>query len=136
MTYASWRTDFYSRRDILQRRLEQSGLLPIEVVNYFDYENMRTAEPSFCPLYELGTKCHATDKLNCYLCACPHFTCSDEPLFESTYSVCTINSRLAGEFTYDDCVHCDCTNCKLPHSISVALKHYKDLNAADNLSSF
>ena len=135
MTYTAWRSDFFNRRDALQRRLEQSGLSSAEVVNYFNYDNMHTAEPDFCPLYALNTKCHDTPKLNCYLCACPHFICSDEPLFAYTYSVCSINSRHATTFTYDNCVHCDCAHCTLPHSTSVALKHYKDLNATDNLSS-
>lgn len=59
--------------------------------------------------------------------------CSDEPLFASTYSVCSISSRHAATFTHDNCTHCDCTHCTLPHSTSVALKHYKDLNATNNL---
>ena len=135
MTYTAWRSDFFNRRDTLQRRLEQSGLSPAEVVSYFNYDNMRIAEPDFCPLYALNTKCHDMSKLNCYLCACPHFVCSDEPLFAYTYSVCSINSRHATTFTYDNCVHCECTHCTLPHSTSVALKHYKDLSATDNLPS-
>ncbi|MBV5348753.1 hypothetical protein JZU61_03745, partial [bacterium] len=49
-----------------------------EVIEYFRFENMVVNEPKFCLLYAENKKCHETEHLNCYWCACPHFRFNDK----------------------------------------------------------
>jgi Zn-finger protein len=132
MTYTEWAEAHKRKRINLQRKLEGWGLTREQVVDYFDYDNMVRNQPDFCPLYATKTKCHNTDNLNCYLCGCPYFKCSDEPLEiehngNRIYSVCTIDSRFKRTFTYDGNIHCDCSHCTIPHSKTAALQHYEEI---------
>ena len=129
MTYTDWATKHLASRREIQGKLEAHGCSSEQVIDYFDFDNMVTHEPDFCPLYKTNTKCHETGRLNCYLCACPHFKCSDEPLEtlvngDKLFSLCTINSGNAGSFIVDKNVHCNCAACTIPHSTRAALKHY------------
>lgn len=140
MTYTSWAEEHHAKRANLQNSLESKGLSPSEVVSYFDFDNMVKHEPTFCGLYATSTKCHDVDKLNCYLCGCPHFICADTPLSTedgiNTFSKCDISSRKAEVFVHETAAHCDCSNCTLPHKPSVALKHYEKLEPVEDTCSF
>ena len=129
MTYTDWADKHLASRQEIQGELEAHGCSREQVIDYFDFDSMVVNEPDFCPLYKTNTKCHSTGKLNCYLCACPHFKCADEPLetrIDGTkvFSVCMIASTKANTFNSDGNIHCDCSSCLVPHNTSVALKHY------------
>jgi len=139
VTYSSWATDHLKSRQAIQHKLEAKGLTPEQVVDYFNYDNMITHEPDFCPLYAQGKKCHDVNYLNCYLCACPHFNYSDDSLYQkgtkSIFSECTINSRFASEFEYENNVHCNCAACTIPHTKKAALKAYEHLPKVEDTFS-
>lgn len=131
MTYAEWQTAHEAKRDTLQKQLESEGLTPEQVIDYFDFDNMVEAQPDFCGLYPSKKKCHDIPKLNCYLCGCPHFRVL-EPVQTITgkkvHSICSVNSKNTANFEVDNNVHCDCSNCTIPHTKRIALKYYKDIN--------
>jgi len=129
MTYQSWAEDNAKKVKAIRNKLEKRGLSPSEVIDYFDYDNMREKEPNHCGLYKDNIKCHDMENLNCYLCACPHFISNDNfPYKEEKnlkyYSKCKINSRFAKDFVYNNDVHCDCAGCTIPHLKGTALKYY------------
>jgi len=129
MTYSSWLDDNRKKVAAIRGRLDKLGYTPEAVVAYFDYDNMRVQEPTHCPLYESGTKCHDISELNCYLCGCPFFLFNDTAPYKvenglEYYSKCAVDSRKAGEFIHDNKVHCNCAGCVVPHSKSVALANY------------
>ena len=92
-----------SKRDALAKHIGAKD--SDSLIDTFEYDRLKTLDHSFCPLFEIGVKCHNLKYLNCYFCACPHYIVKD-----STY-LCRINSRFAkyiGEIL-------DCSECKLPH---------------------
>ena len=133
MTYKDWVLENSSKRRNLQQKLESWGLSQPEVIDYFRFENMRDNEPTYCGLYEINTKCHNIENLNCYLCACPHFRFKDKVGFEKrdgriVFSFCSIDSKNGKLFESEEAIHQDCSDCFIPHSASVALKHYETLD--------
>jgi Zn-finger protein len=140
MTYTEWSNQHTQKRSSLQRKLEGWGLTKEQVIDYFNYDNMVKNQPDFCPLYKSNTKCHDIDNLNCYLCGCPYFECSDEPLEtrldgNKVFSTCTINSKFSNVFSYDNSTHCDCSNCTIPHTKAAALQHYETLSPIEDTCS-
>lgn len=138
MKYETWVQTYV---DNVRGVITKLGDKPMEdIVDYFDYDNMAKNEQGFCPLYRDFTKCHVTNKLNCLLCACPHFRySSDEPLEvtpdgKRIMSICSISSKQAGTFEVDNVVHCDCSKCHIPHSKQHTHKHIKDNNIQDGYS--
>ena len=99
-----------------------------QIIAYFDFDNMVKKENDFCLLYQTNTKCHAIEKLNCYLCACPHFRFHDdgiEKIEEKTkYSFCAIDAKNGSEATYGVAIHHDCSQCEIPHSASYIRKNF------------
>jgi len=93
-----------------------------EVILYFRFENMVKREPDFCPLYREEKKCHETEILNCYLCACPWFHFADRGLYAegnlTCYSTCRIDAQKGKQFKTERAVHQDCSDCLLPHKES------------------
>jgi len=77
-----------------------------EIVEKFVYEELEKNAKDFCPLFAMGLKCHEVGYLNCYFCACPHYSINDSS------SACAINSRFA---TFVGAV-LDCSKCKVPHT--------------------
>jgi len=138
MTYAEWQLAHHTKRSNLQRKLESWGLTPEQVIEYFQYSNMRKHQTSFCALYDDDTPCHDTVSLNCYLCACPHFVVHD-PAFEvqdqRIHSGCSINSKFAEIFVVDSNAHCDCSRCTVPHTKQAALQHYEKLKPVSDSCS-
>jgi len=124
MTYKEWFDAHGTKHQKVMKKL--NGLSDEEVIAYFRFENMVEKEPGFCPLYAEKKKCHETEELNCYLCACPHFRFDDNGLYtkenKTVYSTCSINAREGKEFVSEDAVHQDCSACLLPHSESFIRK--------------
>ena len=96
-----------------------SHLSDDEIVDYFDYANMRVKEPSFCPLYKDNKKCHDMEGLNCYLCACPNFR------VEEKRSFCSIGSKDGGSIEHGGFIHQDCSKCTVPHKKEYIKKNFR-----------
>ena len=99
-----------------------------ELIEYFDFDNMKVKHPDFCPLYPKDKKCHDIPKLNCYLCACMHFRFNDnstQKIGEKTcYSHCSIESKNHRLFENETAIHNDCSQCKVPHKNHVIEKYF------------
>lgn len=138
MTFKSWKDEHITKiMDIVR---ENSSLPVHELIDVFDYNNMKAQYPTFCPLYQADTKCHDMDDLNCLFCACPYFRFSDKkPLGttmagDSIMSECTVNSRFRNSFTVDNIVQCDCSECTVPHTKEFTVKHVKQYLDIDELN--
>lgn len=130
MTFNEWVSDHDQKLWAVLEKLKDYSAE--EIVDYFDFENMKEQEPDFCPLYEMNTKCHNVEKLNCLFCACPFFDYSDnEPLGISedkkVMSHCNINSRFSSTYEFENNVQCDCSNCTIPHTDQFAKSYIKTL---------
>jgi len=88
-----------------------------EIIEYFEYENMRKNEPDFCP-YAKNKKCHDMENLNCYLCACSNFRFNDVGFREvdgkNLKSYCSIESKDGRVFEGKEAIHQDCSSCIVP----------------------
>jgi hypothetical protein len=125
MTYGEWVTEHAKKHKKILEKLKNKS--DDEVIEYFLYENMKKNEKDFCLLYKDNKKCHDIEKLNCYLCACPHFRFKDDIGFEkrddkTVYSFCSINSKKGKLFESKDAIHQDCSLCVIPHKKSYILK--------------
>ena len=58
MTYSDWSEANTEATNAIVQKLTKQGLSKKEIIAYFHFDNMKEAEPSFCPLYETNTKCH------------------------------------------------------------------------------
>lgn len=136
MTYQEWVKLNDEKIDEILSRLKVNT--PEEIAEYFKFENMQKNEPNHCPLYKMNKKCHDTESLNCYFCACPYFAINETPKISGKVTIgstCTINSRFKGVF-YENPdennvvkIHCDCTNCVIPHKTTHVIKQLRiDLN--------
>jgi hypothetical protein len=126
MTYLKWFEAHAKKHKNVVDELVSKNYAKERIIEYFDFDNMVKNEKSFCLLYEENKKCHDIKKLNCFLCACPHFRFNDEGLREEgemrIYSECSIG--LGAEFTHQASVHHDCTSCVLPHKSSYVDKNF------------
>lgn len=97
-----------------------------EVIEYFRFENMVEKESDFCPLYAEHKKCHDTEELNCYLCACPNFRFNDTGFRveeeKTLFSMCAIESPEGDRFITDNAIHQNCSPCLVPHQESYIKK--------------
>lgn len=117
MKYIDWFIEHSKKHRAILKSLE--GKSKDEIIEYFDYENMRTKHPYFCPLYASNSKCHDMKKLNCYICGCPYFRFDDDGLCVDNdknivYSYCI--KDLGDKFTMNGKTHHDCSKCTLPHT--------------------
>jgi Zn-finger protein len=111
MTYEQWINQHNIKHQAIMKRLEH--LSDREIIEYFDFDNMKKNESDFCPLYQTNEKCHEMEHLNCYFCACPLFRVGNIKSF------CKIESRFGGRYQdKNGYSHQDCTNCKIPHKVS------------------
>ncbi len=119
MTYSQWFESHAAAHGKIVEKLVALGYGKDQIIAYFDFDNMVTAEPAFCPLYAEKTKCHDMEKLNCYLCACPHFRFKDEGIRteegKTVYSECAIASKEGKAGIYGNAIHQDCSSCTVPH---------------------
>lgn len=122
MTYSNWLEEFKIKRQNIEVKLISLNLSKEQVISYFNYDNMVKQEPNFCLLYHDGKKCHNTENLNCYLCACPFFQFFEVPK-SNIHSVCSIKSKFKEDFEYLGVTHCDCSNCLVPHKTGTINKY-------------
>lgn len=131
MTYADWLSEHKRKHANVLKKLQKKSYSKEETIEYFEFENMVNAEPDFCPLYAQYKKCHEMERLNCYLCACPHFAFNDDGLYEkegfTTYSECSINH--GSKFTHENKIHHDCSECIIPHKKAYVQKRLEDENS-------
>ena len=128
MTYEEWYEIFSAKHTTIVQKLQKQGYTPEQIVEYFDFDNMVEKESDFCLLYQEKKKCHDIEKLNCYLCACPHFRFSDKGVKKveekTLYSYCSIEAKDGGVATYGDAMHQDCTKCSVPHHKKFILQNF------------
>ncbi|MCK9453755.1 MAG: hypothetical protein WCY51_02455 [Sulfurimonas sp.] len=126
MSYTEWFNEHADKHKKIVDKLLARGYGEDEIIEYFDFENMVKEENDFCPLYKEPVKCHDIEKLNCYLCGCPHFRFNDEGLGEynkiKILSKCDINngSKLAS----GGAIHQDCSKCTVPHHKAFVKKRF------------
>ncbi len=116
MSYQSWHTNHGIKHKKILDKL--THLSDDEVIEYFDYENMKKKEKDFCVLYGQNKKCHDMKELNCYLCACPNFRVN------STESFCAINSKDGSKINGKNFIHQDCSKCTVPHTKAYVKKYF------------
>ncbi|MGE4398930.1 MAG: nicotinate mononucleotide-dependent phosphoribosyltransferase CobT [Campylobacterales bacterium] len=119
MSYKSWFDAHASKHAKLIEKLLLLGYGKEQIIEYFDFENMRISEEDFCPLYTQNKKCHEMDALSCYLCACPNFRFSDNGIGEKdgtkVYSECAIASKDGAQENFGGKIHQNCAGCTVPH---------------------
>jgi hypothetical protein len=138
MTYTQWLSLHVKKHRAIIQKLD--GLNEEEIIEYFEYENMKKNEPDFCPLYVQDKKCHDMEELNCYLCACPHFRFCDSGVKKvkgkTLFSFCKIDSKNGNFFESDEAIHQDCSYCTLPHTKKFIINFFdKDLSKIFSVSS-
>ncbi|OQX57278.1 MAG: hypothetical protein B5M52_07765 [Helicobacteraceae bacterium 4484_230] len=128
MNYTEWFEAHALKHEKIVKKLLAEKYGKEEIVEYFDFDNMRKNEPDFCPLYAKNVKCHDMEHLNCYLCACPEFRFNDEGIEKkegkTVYSYCAINSKNGQKLILKDAIHQDCSDCILPHTKTYIEKHF------------
>lgn len=130
MTYLTWFHEHNTKHQVVMHKLHKLGYTKEQVIEYFNYENMKEKQPNFCLLYTENKKCHDMPNLNCFLCGCPHFRSSDDGLYHNEsitfMSTCSIKSQYMGFFISEEAkeAHLDCSACKLPHTKGFISKNY------------
>jgi len=127
MTYTQWFEAHGDKHRLLTNRLSAKGLSTEEIIRYFRFENMVENEPDFCELYKTNTKCHDMQDLNCYLCACPYFRFTENPVEQEgkrIHSHCSIDAKDGAIFEHENNIHQDCSGCLIPHHESYIKKNF------------
>jgi hypothetical protein len=128
MGYTEWFNTHAQKHKNIVSKLQKKDFTKEEIIEYFDFENMKEHEIEFCPLYAKNKKCHEMESLNCYLCACPNFRFNDDgikKIKEATqFSFCAIESKDGRQGVYGSKIHQDCSKCSVPHHKEYVLKHF------------
>jgi len=128
MGYIDWVKAHAQKHKKIIDKLLQNNYTKEQIIDYFDFENMKVQEKEFCPLYTKDKKCHEMESLNCYLCSCPNFRFSDEGIKKvgekTQFSFCSIDSKDGRVGVYGEKIHQDCSGCGVPHHRSYVEKHF------------
>ncbi len=128
MGYSEWFDKHAQKHKIIVEKLLKRAFTKEEIIEYFDFENMKKEEIDFCPLYAKDKKCHTMEKLNCYLCACPNFRFNDKGIQKiqnaTQFSFCAIDSKDGRQGIYGEKIHQDCSKCGVPHHKEYVEKHF------------
>jgi len=128
MGYTEWFEKHADKHKNIVTKLQKKSFTKEEIIEYFDFENMKVHEQNFCPLYAKNKKCHDMKSLNCYLCACPNFRFNDKgikKIKEATqFSFCAIDSKDGRQGVYGSKIHQDCSKCSVPHHKEYVTKHF------------
>ncbi len=128
MGYTDWFKKHAQKHKVIVAKLLSKNYSKEQIIDYFDFENMKREEKDFCPLYAKDKKCHDMESLNCYLCACPNFRFNDtgiEKVEEKTkFSFCSIDSKDGRVGVYGEKIHQDCSKCGVPHHRVFVEKHF------------
>lgn len=126
MGYLDWFNAHAAKHKKIVQKL--ANLDKNQIIDYFEYENMKLKEPDFCILYAKDTKCHNVENLNCYLCACPNFRFHDNGFDikdgNLVLSFCGISSKDGAQIVSQNNIHQDCTKCTVPHLKDYVQKHF------------
>lgn len=128
MAYISWLQKHANKHKKIIDKLIAQNYTKEQIIDYFDFENMKEKEVDFCPLYAKNKKCHDMEHLNCYLCSCPNFRFNDEGIKKvddkTQFSRCNINSKDGRQGVYGEKIHQDCSGCGVPHHRAYVEKHF------------
>ena len=128
MGYTRWVKEHATAHKKIIDKLLTQGFTKNQIIEYFDFDNIKTKEPDFCPLYKDNKKCHDMEALNCYFCSCPNFRYNDRGIKtvdkNTQYSFCSIDSKDGHQGVYGDKIHQDCSKCQVPHHKSYVEKHF------------
>ncbi|MEA3289808.1 MAG: hypothetical protein U9Q04_06450 [Campylobacterota bacterium] len=116
MSYRVWFEEHALKHKEIVNRL--SSLSDDELIDYFDFENMKIKEKDFCIMYEKDQKCHDMKELNCYLCACPNFRVGEDKSF------CTIDSKDGSTIESKGYIHQNCSKCTVPHKKEYVKRYF------------
>jgi len=126
MKYIDWFESHASKHKKIVEKLLSDGYTKEQIVDYFDFDNMKKNEEDFCPLYKENKKCHDMKSLNCYMCACPNFRFNDDGVAKYNEQVilseCSINN--GKKFAGGGFIHQDCSSCIVPHHQGYILKNF------------
>lgn len=126
MGYLDWFNAHAAKHKKIVQKL--ANLDKNQIIDYFEYENMKLKEPDFCVLYAKNKKCHDIENLNCYLCACPNFRFNDSGFNSQEgnllLSFCNISSKDGAQIVSKNKIHQDCTKCTVPHLKDYVQKHF------------
>ena len=128
MSYTEWFDKHAQKHEKIVNKLLEKKYTQEQIIEYFDFDNMKTQEVDFCPLYAKDEKCHDMESLNCYLCACPNFRFNDAGITQvhnaTQFSFCAINSKDGRQGVYGEKIHQDCSLCTVPHHADYARKNF------------
>jgi len=128
MAYKEWYGKHAQKHKLIVKKLLEKDYTQVQILEYFDFENMKKEEFDFCPLYAKDKKCHNIEKLNCYLCACPNFRFNDKGITQvdnaTQFSFCAIDSKDGRQGVYGEKIHQDCSKCSVPHHEEYVEKHF------------
>jgi len=128
MAYSDWFNKHNEKHKKIVEKLIEKAYSKEQIIDYFDFENMKKEEIDFCPLYAKDKKCHDIESLNCYLCACPNFRFKDEGIKKvesaTQFSFCAIESKDGRQGVYGEKIHQDCSKCSVPHHREYVSKHF------------
>jgi len=129
MSYTSWFENHAKKHKVIVTKLLKREYTKEQIIDYFDFENMKKEEFDFCPLYAKDKKCHDMELLNCYMCACPNFRFNDDGVQKiqnaTQFSFCAIESQDGRQGVYGEKIHQDCSKCSVPHHRAYVVKHFK-----------
>jgi len=129
LTYYEWMQNHAKKHKELIEKLDD--LTDSEIIEYFDFDNMKVKEKDFCPLYERDKKCHDMEKLNCYSCGCPYFRLNGYD--SEILSYCEINHKDGGQMKAESGIHQDCSKCTVPHKVNFIKANFsRDWNEVMN----
>jgi len=127
ITYVQWFEQHANKHEVLNQKLLSLHYSQDDIIHYYRFENMVKNEPDFCELYKQNKKCHDVKELNCYLCACPNFRFTMNPIEKEQkriHSHCSIDSKDGAIFEHEGDVHQDCSGCLVPHHEAYVSKHF------------
>jgi hypothetical protein len=128
MGYSDWIKQHAKKHKKIVDKLLEKNYTQDQIIDYFDFENMKKMELDFCPLYAKDKKCHDMQELNCYLCSCPNFRFNDKGIKKiddkTEFSYCSIDSKDGRAGVYGEKIHQDCSKCQVPHTKQYVQKHF------------
>ncbi len=128
MSYHNWFEEHAQKHGHIVKKLLHKDFTQEDIIEYFDFDNMKIHEPDFCPLYAQNKKCHDLKELNCYLCACPNFRFDDSGFTKqkdvTQFSFCDIDSKDGKQAVYGNAIHQDCSGCTVPHHKDYITKNF------------
>lgn len=92
-----------------------------DIIDSWDFENMKKQNPEWCICYEEDKKCHKIERLNCFFCYCPEY---DRTFPEGK---CKIDSPDGKYIETANGRILDCSDCTFPHKRENAVKFIENL---------